>query len=312
MDRICKLLGRTRQGYYQREKYEYKEHVKTSILHEMVHEVRQDQPRIGGRKLLSMIGPKLTGTMSIGRDAFFSILRNEGLLIRKTKRNVITTNSKHWLRKYANLIREFTPDAPHQLWVSDITYIETQDNGFVYLFLITDAYSRKIIGWHLSETMEADNALKALHMALSTLPANVNDLIHHSDRGVQYCCHKYVARLKLSGIKISMTENGDPLENAIAERVNGILKTEWLYHKVLKNKEDTLSEIKHIVHIYNEKRPHSSLDMLTPEEAHQKSGELKKHWKNYNLIKYEKFLAEKAEEVENNNFVKPEKVMEKH
>ena len=301
------MLGRTRQGYYQREKYEYKEHVKTSILHELVNEIRQDQPQIGGRKLLSMIVPKLKGTMSIGLDAFFNILRDEGLLIRKTKRRVITTNSRHWLRKYPNLIREFTPSAPHQLWVSDITYIETSENGFVYLFLITDAYSRKIIGWHLSETMEADNALKALYMALSSLPADVKDLIHHSDRGVQYCCHKYVARLKTSDIQISMTENGDPLENAIAERVNGILKTEWLYCKVLKNKEEALVEIKHIIRIYNEKRPHSSLNMLTPEVAHQKRGDLKKHWKNYNRIKYEKFKAKKAEESKNNNFAEPEK-----
>jgi len=300
MDKLCGLLGRTRQGFYQREKYEYKEQVKTSILREMVQEIRIEQPQIGGRKLLEMIEPKLNGMLSIGRDSFFNFLREEGLLIRKTKRRAITTDSRHWLRKYPNLIKEFTPTAAHQLWVSDITYIETKDEGFVYLFLITDAYSRKIIGWHLSETMEAENALKALFMALSMLPVNVKNLIHHSDRGVQYCCHKYVALLKKAGIKISMTENGDPLENAIAERVNGILKTEWLYHKTLKNKQEALYEITKIVKIYNGKRPHSSLDMLTPEQAHKRSGELQKRWKNYKRIKYEEYLAMKNKETKMN------------
>jgi transposase InsO family protein len=300
------LLGKTRQSYYQREKYIYKKQVKASILKEMVEEIRKEQPKLGGRKLLEM--PRLKESMDIGRDAFFDFLRENKLLVRKTKKRAITTDSRHWLHKYPNLIKEFIPTSAHQLWVSDITYLETKENGFVYLFLITDAYSRKIIGWHLSETMDAENALKALYMALKILPAEGNNLIHHSDRGVQYCCHKYVNLLKKANIKISMTANGDPLENAIAERVNGILKTEWLYHKALKNKHEAYSEIAKIVNIYNEKRPHSSLDMLTPEQAHKRNGELKKRWKNYKRIKYEEYLKKKNEKL---SLEIPEKAMVK-
>lgn len=296
MDTICELFGKTRQAYYQHIKYEYKEQVKESVILSMVQEIRTDQPRIGGRKLLELIMPKLQGDLSIGRDAFFDLLGQEGLLVRKSRRRAITTNSKHWLRKYPNLIRGFKPTAAHQLWVSDITYIDTIDDGFLYLFLITDVYSHKIVGWYLSETLEADNALTALYMAISQLPANNDGLIHHSDRGVQYCSQKYVKQLENTGIKISMTENGDPRENAIAERVNGILKTEWLYCKSIKNKQDAHSEVSHAITTYNGKRPHSSIDMLTPEQAHCMTIELKKRWKNYNL---ENYLKRKEQEKEN-------------
>jgi transposase InsO family protein len=296
MDLICELFGKTRQAYYQRIKYEYKEQVKESIIVSMVQEIRTEQPRIGGRKLLELIIPKLQGDLNIGRDAFFDLLGHEGLLVRKSKRRAVTTNSKHWLRMYKNLIRGFNPTAAHQLWVSDITYIDTIDDGFMYLFLITDAYSRKIVGWCLSKTLEAENALTSLYMAISQLPANVENLIHHSDRGVQYCSNKYVKQLESTGIRISMTENGDPRENAIAERVNGILKTEWLYCKSIKNKHDALVEVNHAIKIYNEKRPHSSINMLTPEQAHLMTVELKKRWKNYYR---ENYLKRKELEKEN-------------
>lgn len=296
MDTICGLFGKTRQAYYQHIKHEYKEQVKESVIVSMVQEIRAEQPRIGGRKLLELITPKLQGDLSIGRDAFFDLLGQEGLLVRKSKRRAITTNSKHWLRMYPNLIRGFKPTAAHQLWVSDITYVDTVDDGFMYLFLITDAYSRKIIGWCLAETLEADNALTALYMAISQLPANFDNLIHHSDRGVQYCSQKYVKQLETTGIKISMTENGDPRENAIAERVNGILKTEWLYCKSIKNKHDALLDVNRSIAIYNGKRPHSSINMLTPEQAHLMTVELKKRWKNYDL---EKYLKRKELEKEN-------------
>ena len=164
----------------------------------------------------------------MGRDAFFNLLRSHGLHVRKRKFRAVTTNSFHWLHKYPNLIKGLSPERPNHLWVSDITYINT-DNGFLYLYLVTDAYSRKIIGWHLSDNLGSDNAILALFMAISQLPANCTEIIHHSDRGIQYCSLKYVKILEDHGIKISMTENGDPYENAIAERVNGILKTEWLY-----------------------------------------------------------------------------------
>lgn len=253
--------------------------------------IREKQKRLGGRKLLSMISPLMPEGESIGRDAFFDLLRRNGMLVRKRRTRAFTTNSYHWLHKYPNLIKEFSPKGPNQLWVSDITYIKTSA-GFVYLYLITDAYSRKIVGWHLSETMEAQNALEALYMALSQLPANAKQIIHHSDRGIQYCSSKYVNCLQKHGVKISMTENGDPYENAIAERVNGILKTEWLYDMGLKNVVDAKKAVKQIINIYNSERPHSSVQMLTPNQAHQMTGTLKRLWKTYRRRKQNEVLVE--------------------
>ena len=178
------------------------------------------------------------------------------------------------------MIEGYVPLKANQLWVSDITYVETA-SGFVYLNLITDAYSRKIIGWAIGETLEAKYTIEALRMALKQLPKETEGLIHHSDRGVQYCCGDYVKILKKNHVQISMTENGDPRENAIAERVNGILKDEWLNQMKLKSLEHAIAELKRIIMIYNNYRPHSSLDMKTPEFAHSQSGEFKKHWKTY-------------------------------
>jgi len=172
------------------------------------------------------------------------------------------------------------PDGPHQLWVSDITYIKTH-KGFVYLSLVTDAYSRKIVGWHLSDTIHASNPLKALQMAISQLPCVIQGLIHHSDRGIQYCSSKYTSCLRKHGIAISMTEHGDPYENAIAERVNGILKTEWIYDMKFKDIDHARINIKKIIDIYNNERPHCSIEMLTPSQAHKKSGCLTRVWKSY-------------------------------
>jgi len=260
--------------------YNYKEVVKSEILLQLVGQERKLMPRIGGRKLLFKIQDRLPQELLLGRDLFFDFLREYGLLVRKKRYRARTTFSNHWLRKYPNLIKDFIPDAPHQLWVSDITYVET-DEGFVYLFLITDAYSRKIIGWSISDTLEATNAVTALYMALSQLPAGIKNVYHHSDRGVQYCCDKYVKLLQKNHFQISMTENGDPLENAITERVNGILKTEWLYDIKIKTKEKAKEEVYRIISIYNNNRPHCSIDMFTPDQAHCQSGSLKKHWKNY-------------------------------
>jgi putative transposase len=253
--------------------------------------IRERQKRIGGRKLLGMISSLIPANEQIGRDAFFDLLRRNGMLVRKRRTRAYTTNSFHWLRKYPNLIKGFIPNKSNLLWVSDITYIKT-DAGFVYLYLITDAYSRKIVGWHLSETMEAQNALEALYMALSQLTVDAKDLIHHSDRGVQYCSSKYVGCLQKHNISISMTENGDPYENAMAERVNGILKTEWLYDMKLKNSAEAYDAVKEIINIYNSERPHSSIEMLTPNQAHQRTGELKKLWKTYKRKKQIEILVE--------------------
>lgn len=238
---------------------------------------------MGGRKLWHIISQQIPTNQQIGRDAFFDLLRDQALLVHKRKTRAYTTDSHHWLHKYPNLTKEFIPLRPNQLWVSDITYLRVEKK-FLYLFLITDAYSRKIIGWQLSDTIEAHNAVLALNMAISQLPDDHGELIHHSDRGIQYCSLKYVKCLKKHYINISMTENGDPYENAIAERVNGILKTEWLYDMSLKGYVDTKKAIKSIVGIYNNERPHSSIEMLTPSQAHLMSGELNRRWKSHRKI----------------------------
>lgn len=260
--------------------YSYTQGVISEILLQKIDKQRQQMPRLGGRKLLQCIQGDLPLELRMGRDKFFNFLRENNLLVRRRRYKPKTTMSNHLLRKYPNLIRDYTPTAPNQLWVSDITYIPTID-GFVYLFLITDAYSRKIIGYQVSETMEAVNAIVALNMAIAQLPADVMDVIHHSDRGGQYCSYQYVKILNKNSFRISMTQSGDPLENAIAERVNGILKDEWLNEMKLKNVKEAMNQTSRIIKIYNTLRPHSSIDMLTPEQAHYKHGTLKRHWKNY-------------------------------
>jgi putative transposase len=282
MNELCGLFGKTKQAYYQHSKYDYKEEVKSEILIQMVNNERKEMPRLGGRKLLVNIQPNLPPELYLGRDAFFNFLREEGLLVRKRRNRVRTTYSYHRYHKYPNLIKGFVPERPHQLWVSDITYIETAE-GFGYLSLITDAYSRKIIGWELGPTLEAKYTIKALQMAINQLPKGTKNVIHHSDRGVQYCCDDYIKLLNKNHFQISMTENGDPRENAVAERVNGILKDEWLNQIKLKSREDAIRQLIRIIWVYNNDRPHSSLDMKTPNYAHSQSGELKKHWKNYYL-----------------------------
>ena len=308
MDLLCGLFGKTRQAYYKRKKETYKESINEDLVLTVVRKIRETQKRTGGRKLLEMVRERVEHDQLMGRDAFFNLLRSHGLHVRKRKFRVVTTNSFHWLHKHPNLIKSLSPERPNHLWVSDITYIST-DNGFLYLYLITDAYSRKIIGWHLADNLGSDNAILALYMAISQLPANSGEIIHHSDRGIQYCSLKYVKILETHGIKISMTENGDPYENAIAERVNGILKTEWLYDMNLHNHYEATEAINQIIRIYNTERLHSSIEMLTPDQAHSCSGKLKRLWKSYRKIKYNSINPENTREMK----VKTEeKIIEKN
>lgn len=304
MNNLCDLFGKSRQAYYQLSKYNYKEEVKTEILLQLVEKERKLMPRIGGRKLLQRIQPRLPEELYLGRDSFFEFLRDTGLLIRKRHYRARTTYSNHWLRKYPNLIKDYTPEKAHQLWVSDITYIETGE-GFGYLSLVTDAYSRKIIGWALGATLEAKHTVRALQMALNQLPKGTTNTFHHSDRGVQYCCDEYVKLLTKKHFQISMTENGDPRENAIAERVNGILKDEWLNQMKLTSLQETENQLRLIIKTYNHHRPHSSLDMKTPEYAHSQSLTFKKRWKNYYSYNAQ------SQEPKINSFVMPNKVMAK-
>lgn len=255
-----------------------KEH---TIVLQLVAELRSVHPVIGTRKLYALLQPQLQEIgLQIGRDALFNLLRENGYLMRRRRRKVMTTWSKHPFRKYRNLIRNFIPTAPNQLWVSDITYLKTQQ-GFVYVSLITDAYSRKIVGYDLSDNLESVNALHALQMALQATVEPLDRLIHHSDRGIQYCCHDYVNLLQQQHIQISMTENGDPLENAIAERINGIIKNEYLLQQPILNKQHAMQLLKQTVMVYNKHRPHLSCNMLTPDEIHQQHQLPKRLWKSY-------------------------------
>jgi putative transposase len=274
----------SRQAYYQRKKYNYKEVFKSEILRQVVAQQRELMPKLGGRKLLLKVNITLPPELQMGRDSFFRYLRINNLLIRRKRSRAITTNSNHWYRKYPNLIKGFIPWKAHQMWVSDITYVSTRQ-GFVYLNLITDAYSRKIVGWSIGETLEAKHTVQALKMALKQLPKGVKNVYHHSDRGVQYCCDQYIRILKKHKFRISMTETGNPRDNAIAERVNGILKTEWNLYQ-LSSHNQAIKNIKKAISNYNNNRPHMSIDMLTPQMAHLKQGQLNKLWKNYWVNKY--------------------------
>jgi len=192
-----------------------------------------------------------------GRDAFIELLRKNGLMVQiKRRKRYRTTDSNHNYRKYPNLIESVIPHRPNEIWVADITYVET-DEGVCYLSLITDAYSHKIVGWAVGTTLETTYPLEALHMALDTLQEEeAKCLIHHSDRGSQYCSMAYVSELKKRGVSISMTQSGDPLENAVAERANGILKTEWLYKMKIGTREKCSSILERIIGFYNKERPH--------------------------------------------------------
>ena len=278
---LCSLLGYSRQAYYKIIKAQEASRFEASFLLAEVSSIRTNQPCLGGRKLLY----KLQGFMqahdiSMGRDTFFELLREQELLVKRRKRKYPrTTFSFHQFRKYPNRIVGFIPTGPNQLWVSDITYIRLTQ-GFAYLSLITDAYSRKIVGYDLCERLSAKGCMAALKMAVKCRLKPTQRLVHHSDRGVQYCCNEYVNLLERHHIHISMTQSPDPLENAMAERVNGILKQELLQpgYGIYKQARPLVSKA---IAIYNTERPHSSVDMLTPTQAHQMSGPLKQHWKNY-------------------------------
>lgn len=278
VDAICALFGKTRQAYYQRLGYQYQEAAEESIILDLIAELRKDMGRMGGRKLWHEINeahPKM-----ISRDKLFDILDKYHLKVHRRKRTVRTTWSESWLHRFPNLVKDLILTAANQVWVSDITYIETE-TGFVYLHLVTDAYSKKIMGWCLSPSLHADATISALQMAIRNAGCDLKGLIHHSDRGCQYCCEKYVKLLQNNGIEISMTQDGDPRDNAIAERLNGILKTEWLYDDHFIGFDDAYRRVAEVINLYNNKRPHLSLNYKTPSEAHLETGEQKRVWKNY-------------------------------
>jgi transposase InsO family protein len=277
MTDICGLFGNSRQAWYDSQKRHAASDMQEVFILKLAKELRKEHKRMGSEKLHHLISPALIEHgIKYGRDKFYYLLGEHGLLVRRRKYRPATTNSNHFYRRYPNKIRDLKLEKAGLLWVSDITYIRTK-LGFVYLSLITDAYSKKIVGWCLWPDLTSTGALNALRMAVSAEDVTAG-LIHHSDRGIQYCCTDYVTFLQGSKIEISMTENGDPYENAIAERVNGILKDEYDLHTTFADYLEANEAVKSAVNKYNNQRPHASCNYMVPSEAHQSSGELKKRW----------------------------------
>lgn len=277
---VCELLGVTKQAWYEYHRQSFADAVDEDRIVECIRAIRIDMPRLGGRKMKEVL--KKEYGLEIGRDRLFDIMDRYGFLIKPRIHRTRTTFSDHGLSIYPDLRKEFEPTDINQLWVSDITYIWLADSKcFHYLFLITDAYSKKIVGWEISDNMRHENAITALKMALKQLRKG-DSPIHHSDKGLQYCAKKYVGMLDRRHIKISMTEGYDPRNNGIAERVNGILKEEFIKHMDVRS--DNIREaIDKVINTYHTRRPHLSLGMLTPEEVHSGTVPGAKLWKKYYL-----------------------------
>jgi transposase InsO family protein len=271
-------MGHTRQSFYERSWHQKASQADEEAVLALVHGVRCQMPLIGTRKLYHLLHRQFEEKhLVVGRDKLFTLLRNKGLLVAKRRRYTRTTDSRHWMRKYNNLVKDVTLERPEQVFVSDITYISTK-RGYNYLSLVTDACSKKIMGYALREDLSPKGCLQALEMALENRTSDA-PLIHHSDRGLQYCSKDYVEALRNHDVDISMTENGDPYENAIAERVNGILKEEFYLSETFASHQEANSHIQQSIQTYNTQRPHLSCHMMTPEAAHTMSTLSPKDWK---------------------------------
>ena len=267
MSRLCQFFERTRQAYYKLIDHSLQLELWDQLIVAEVKKIRRRQPKVGTRKLHRMVNERLKpeGIQS-GRDRLFDRRRPRDLLIRRRRSAKQTTDSRHRLNKYGNRIRDLEITHPNQVYVADITYVETL-LGFCYLALITDAYSRKIVGYDLSRSLSLEGSLRALQMALAQLSGPIQ-LIHHSDRGLQYCRHAYVNLLRAHGVQISMTEEQHVYENAKAERVNGILKSEFLLGERLASFDVAHKLVKEAIQIYNDERLHLSLNYQTPAMGH--------------------------------------------
>lgn len=264
MNHSCSILGISRQAYYKQKQSAIKKQNRAQQIVSRVLDIRTSMPRLGTRKLYHLLGSEL----SVGRDKLFDILRANQLLVKPKRSYTKTTNSKHWLRKHPNLLKDIEVKRTQEVYVSDITYVKSKQ-GVHYLSLITDAFSRKIVGYYLGNDMSAQSVAKALKMAVSNRNSN-ETLIHHSDRGLQYCSDLYQRILKANNITPSMTDGYDCYQNALAERVNGILKQEFLFDKC-NNMQELKRLIKQSIDTYNNKRPHLALNMKTPNFVHEKT-----------------------------------------
>jgi putative transposase len=265
---LCGLSGMTRQNYYKQRQHRTREEVDESLALKLVAQERSRHPRMGARKLLHLVGDELLEAgVLMGRDRFFSLLRRKNLLIERRRKGVRTTRSGHGFAVYRNQAKDLELVSVHQLWVSDITYIRTEE-GFMFLSLVMDGYSRAIVGYDASDSLEMEGALRALSMAQAQLPAKSRPM-HHSDRGSQYCCGAYIARLKKREMSISMTEENHCYENACAERLNGILKQEYGLGETFGTKSEARSAVKEAVRLYNDCRPHGALQNKIPMQVHR-------------------------------------------
>lgn len=261
------MFGLSRQSYYKKAKQDSHRRDDEQRVIELVREQRSQMPRLGTRKLYWLLRDRFKSeAIKLGRDKFFELLRKNQMLILKKRKYIQTTNSKHWMKKYPNKVRNINLNRPEELWVSDITYIRTEE-GFGYLALITDAFSRKIMGYDLSKSLSAQGAIRALQMAVKS-KNHTGKLLHHSDRGYQYCSKDYTELLEKNNIEISMTEKYDPYENALAERINKTLKEEFFLVDGFKNIDLAAKIVKQSVEIYNNLRPHLSCGMRTPNDIH--------------------------------------------
>ena len=268
--RLCKNVGMSRQNFYKVRSIRQRKNVDEQLVKQLVNAERSSQPRLGGLKLHSMLRDELAAEgVELGRDRFFKVLRCQALLLEPLPKAPRTTNSKHSLPVFPNLVKDMELTAANQVWISDITYIRTRDS-FAYLSLVTDKYSRKVVGYHLGRTLEAQDTLKALRMALRELPDGSTP-IHHSDRGCQYCSHEYVKELTAHGLTVSMTEENHCAENAQAERMNGILKQEYFLNYEFRSIKQARKAVDEAIHLYNTRRPHRSLKLRTPEQVHQEA-----------------------------------------
>ena len=268
MASVCRRLGMSRQNYYARHQHRHRRAIDSDVVVSLVQEERRLQERLGTRKLYHLLKPKLEAAgVRIGRDRMFEVLRKRDLLLEPVPAQYPqTTQSYHNLPVFRNMVKDAEVTAPNQVWVSDITYVRTQES-FVYLALITDKFSRKIVGWHAGDSLEAVGCVRALERALADLPKG-RAPIHHSDQGSQYCCHEYVRCLRQAGLQISMTEADHCAENALAERMNGILKQEYGLGRELPSKQIAYLMIQQGIELYNTRRPHGALNYRVPAQVH--------------------------------------------
>lgn len=258
----------SRQNYYKQRSQRQRRQVDENLVLSLIRRERAVQPKLGARKLLHLLKCEMRSAgVYVGRDRLFGILGKNRLLIQRQRKGCRTTDSRHGFGVYGNLLKDAVLTSPHQALVSDITYIRT-DEGFMYLSLVMDAYSRAVVGYDCSDSLEAEGTLRSLSMALRKLPSG-SKTIHHSDRGSQYCCGAYIKKLRRRGLRISMTENNHCYENSQAERLNGILKQEYGLGGRFRNKSEVRRAVREAVKLYNCRRPHQSLGYQCPMEVHQ-------------------------------------------